>query len=95
MPFFDNIQESMIGTAEQMLKVMEEGVSILSGTQMNVDDGTKEDTSSPIFDHGGDDLVIGDEEDVGDMKSPLDGITEGVLGDLMKNQVCMNLMIAS
>lgn len=95
MSLFNNIQENVIDTAEQMIKVVEEGVAILTGAQINGEN--LEETT--YYGHGGADDMTIDEEDLSDMKSPLDGIAESVLGDLMKNQVrttfyCLNLIIS-
>ena len=86
MSILQNLQENVVETAEQMIKVVEEGVAILSGIQ------TSENTNEATSDHDlsvDDDFTMGEEEDLANMRSPLDGITEGVLGDLMKNQVCI------
>ncbi len=89
MSFFNNVQENMIETAEQVIKVVEEGVAILTGgTLMGNENEVVGDTQyEPTYDQGGDDDLIIDEEDLSDMKSPLDSIADNVLGDLMKNQV--------
>ena len=88
MSILQNLQENVVETAEQMIKVVEEGVAILTGTQMS--ENTFEDTPTSDYDQSGDDdFTMGEEEDLANMRSPLDGITEGVLGDLMKNQVCI------
>ena len=88
--FFRNLKESMIDSCEQMIRVFEEGTSILLGLAQNKteDDSTFPDESFtddlPMHD---DSLVIGEDEAVDNMKSPLDGITEDVLSDIMSNQV--------
>lgn len=79
------LKENIIETSEQMIRVMEEGSSILLGLGGDEESETTPPTganSDPI-----DDFTMSEEEEIANMKSPLDGIAEGVLGDIMKNQV--------
>jgi len=86
--FLNDIQEKVLEASEQIIRVVEEGTSVLMGEFKTTgneasSEGGHETTNTPNLD---DDIVISDEEDIANIKSPLDGITEGVLGDIMKNQ---------
>jgi hypothetical protein len=86
----NNLQEKLVDVSDQIIRVMEEGTSIIMGLAQE-DDGSNQTPPSGAegtFNDQMDDIEISvDEEDLVGMKSPLDGITEGVLGDIMKNQV--------
>lgn len=89
---FNNIKESLLEASEEIIRVVEEGTSVLMGQTMTVENeppsGRGEETTTTANEYPKvDDMIIGEEEDIANMKSPLDGITEGVLGDIMKNQV--------
>ena len=64
---------------------MEEGSSILMG--LGAELGNEATPPTERMDDPMDDFTMGEEEDISNMKSPLDGIADSVLGDIMKNQV--------
>ena len=90
---FETVNKYVTDTAEQMIKVVEEGTSILMGIQEEgggSGGGIKQAPADEIFNDPIDDIEMTiDEEDMmgASMNSPLDGIAEGVLDDIMKNQV--------
>lgn len=88
---FHNFMESMVETCEQMIKVIEEGTSILMGLSQGTNkEGDKPSSSFETNnDYTNDDTTFGEEEDIAGMKSPLDGIAEDVLDNIMKNQVSL------
>lgn len=89
---FETVNKYVTDTAEQMIKVVEEGTSILMGIQEEgggSGGGIKQAPADEIFNDPIDDIEMTiDEEDMmgASMNSPLDGIAEGVLDDIMKNQ---------
>ena len=87
MSMLHNLKEHLIETSEQMIKVVEEGGSILLGLSGEANEGATTSTgqSSRTVDDPID--IFDDEQDIMNMNSPLNGIAEGVLGDIMKNQV--------
>lgn len=89
--FLNDIKESVLEASEQIIRVVEEGTSVLMGelttTGNKAPSGGGEETTTTANEYPmDDDMIISDEEDIANMKSPLDGITEGVLSDIMKNQ---------
>lgn len=92
----NNLQEKLVDVSDQIIRVMEEGTSIIMGLAQE-DDGSNQTPPSGAegtFNDQMDDIEITvDEEDLVGMKSPLDGITEGVLGDIMKNQATPTTII--
>jgi hypothetical protein len=80
-----DLKDKVIETSEQMIKVVEEGATILMGIATQATDTN----DIPESNDSMDDLVLGEEEDIVGMKSPLDGITEGVLGDILNKQVSL------
>ena len=85
--FFHNLKESMIETCDQMIRVVEEATSILMGFASQENDESEQQSPTGGSDDLIHDILFDEDEGIDDMKSPLDGITEGVLGDIMKNQV--------
>lgn len=84
--------ESMTESCEEIIRVFEEGASILMGltkgdveSDLSSSTGNSAGTSNDYV--ANDDMIIGEDEDISGMKSPLDGIAEGVLEDILQNQV--------
>jgi hypothetical protein len=93
---FEKISNFVVETSEQAVKVVEEGTAILMGH----DHGNYETSSSTEHISGDTQAANYDTEDYGDFsdleglpddflnqESPLNGIAENVLGDIMRNQV--------
>jgi len=103
MSFFNSLTDHLIDTSERLIKVVEEGSTILLGgtlSQPQDNDATTAGTASTQYSaptgaspesmEGMDDLdgILSDElkEEYMNMDSPLNGIADGVLGDIMRNQ---------
>ena len=82
MSIFNDIKEDVYMTAEKMIKVVEEGVSLLLGEK------AQEDSSGHDPVENVDDTIFDNEWDEGNnINNPLNGIADNVLGDIMRNQV--------
>ena len=81
MSIFNDIKEDVYMTADKMIKVVEEGASLLLGEKAQEDSSGHEPTEKidDIFENGWDEH--------NNIDNPLNGIADSVLGDIMKNQV--------
>mmetsp|Transcript_23475 Transcript_23475/g.32924 ORF Transcript_23475/g.32924 Transcript_23475/m.32924 type:complete len:275 (+) Transcript_23475:55-879(+) len=95
---FERVSNEILETADRAARVIDEGISIMSGNAANTDSssggGASENTmgGQPGVGGGGDFYMSGDEDmdmdEIAEMmgeSSPLQGIAEGVIGDLMAN----------
>mmetsp|Transcript_9820 Transcript_9820/g.12435 ORF Transcript_9820/g.12435 Transcript_9820/m.12435 type:complete len:244 (+) Transcript_9820:157-888(+) len=96
MSFFQSFTENLIETSEQIIRVVEEGTSILmnlASQEGKINSGASESIPKSSFDSNSDKFAELDlDEDLDGMSSPLDGIAESVLGDIMKNQAAPTSM---
>jgi len=94
MSLFNKLSDHVIETSEQMLRVVEEGMAIMSGNEPGSNDG---ETASHQTMGGGASSGIGGDpmaefdgsqtpEDFLQAESPLNGIAEDVLQDIMASQ---------
>jgi hypothetical protein len=88
MSMFEKISTFVAETSEQAAKVVEEGAAILMGQ----DHGSSNANEHTLKDDGAEDYgdysdLEGLPDDFLNQESPLNGIAENVLGDIMKNQV--------
>ena len=87
MSILNGIKEDVYMTAERMISVVEEGAALIMGT-------TEDTTGNEPFEHSDKDIFDdGWEAEADNIDNPLNGITESVLGDIMKNQVCENFVL--
>lgn len=98
MSFFNSLTDHLIDTSERLIKVVEEGSTILLGgtlSQPQDNDATTttagQSYSAPTGaspDMEDLDGILSDElkQEYMNMDSPLNGIADGVLGDIMRNQ---------
>jgi hypothetical protein len=94
---FEKLTNFVVETSEQAVKVVEEGAAILMGLDQGNDEAssssngdTLRDTQTGSYDtEGYEDFsdLEGLPEDFLNEESPLNGIAENVLSDIMKNQV--------
>ena len=89
MSFFGKVIDHMTETSEQMIKVVEDGAAILMWyNRENNDEGgatfayENEDTNDGMFD-----LSQLSEDQILNEPSPLNDIAQGLLSDIMLNQV--------
>jgi len=93
MSLFEKLSEYVLETSEQIIKVIEEGTALITAPAQGNDDGAGTLPPMGAFDgEAGEGLnefpdFDGASADFMNAESPLNGIAEGVLNDIMKNQV--------
>jgi hypothetical protein len=84
--------KSLSDDMEKIAKVVEEGTKIIMGTSTQMGDQSTEQTADAVVYDVDEDGFLEDEED---MESPLMGMADSVISDIMSNQVrrlhCMAL----
>ena len=80
---FDRLANHILESAEQIATRFEEGLSIVMTGTLPGEAPAPEQSTSKEFDH--DDVLMEMDEDM--MGSPLEGIADGVLSDIISKQV--------